>query len=80
MVVYHRAVRNGTSVLGIEAFEKTNDPKEPRRRVAYLPSNGVSGTCKCGGTIYDLMKGITDWSVCGKCGCDYSNLTVRTTR
>ena len=65
-----RPIKEGTTIKGYELFYNTNDPKEPKRRIAYSDVNGTSGTHKCGGKIQLLVDGILKWKVCGKCCAD----------
>ena len=73
MKLHHRTIKTNGHISGVEAFVKTNDPKEPKKRVAYLAPVCSRGNCKCGGTIVELNKGLIDWKICGKCGKDHSD-------
>lgn len=77
MKLYHRVVREGTYVKGVECFNLTGDKKNPTNRVAFFDykvhgSVVSTGNCKCGGKVLQLIKSPVDWSVCEKCGKDHS--------
>lgn len=77
MKTFNRALREGTYIKGVECFALTNDRKEPKHRVAFFDykihgSPTPNGSCKCGGSVVQLTRSPTDWSVCTKCGKDFS--------
>ena len=76
MKLYNRVIKNGTYVSGVEVFTMTSDKKDPKHRIAFIDSKSSSfvssGTCKCGGTVVEVMKNPVDWRICGKCGRDHS--------
>ena len=75
MKLLHRAIRSGDYLNGIECFFLTGNPKNPRQRVSFfdLKLHGPaveSRKCRCGGSVLDLIR--NHWTVCQKCGADYS--------
>ena len=77
MKTYHRVLREGTYAKGVECFILTGNRKDPRHRIAFFDyklhgSPAPNGSCKCGGKVLQLTKSPVDWSVCEKCGKDFS--------
>ena len=78
MKLYQKPIKTGSGhVNGVEVFFLTNDKKKPKQRVAYLDLSGVrTGTCKCGGDIFELVEKPCNWRACVKCSCDHSEERV----